>query len=103
MVINNEISFLSRGTIVVYAMLFKDMDKEVFHMTETVMETNALQEVLLKLIPTEKVRVKEVGGVIQLLPVKEDAKSPLRGLASDSKLTVDRFLAITHDEKEMTR
>ena len=26
---------------------------------------------------------------------------PLRGLAADSELTVDKFLAMTHDEKEM--
>ena len=70
-------------------------------MTETVMETNALPELLLKLIPTERVRVKEVGGVIQLLPIKESSCSPLRGLAADSKLTVDSFISMTHDEKEM--
>lgn len=26
---------------------------------------------------------------------------PLRGLAADSSLTVDEFLTMTHDEKEM--
>ena len=70
-------------------------------MMETVMNTNTLPEFLFKMIPTEKVRVKEIDGMIQLMPVKENADCPLRGLAADSTLTVEKFLAMTHDEKEM--
>ena len=37
--------------------------------------------------------------------IKKQDKRPdfssLRGLAADSNLTVDKFLAMTHDEKEM--
>ena len=70
-------------------------------MVETVMNTKALPEVLLKLIPTEKVRVIETDGMTQLMPVNENADCPLRGLAADSELTVDQFFAMTHDEKEL--
>ncbi|MCL1912897.1 MAG: hypothetical protein FWG10_03205 [Eubacteriaceae bacterium] len=69
-------------------------------MAETVINTNDLLEFLLKLIPTEKVRIKEIDGIIQLVPVRESTDCPLLGIAADSKLTVDKFLAITHDEKE---
>jgi len=42
-------------------------------MTETVMSTKALPEILFKLIPTEKVRIKEMNGAIQIIPVEENA------------------------------
>ena len=71
-------------------------------MTERVINTRALPEVLLELITTEKVKVNQVNGVISLTPIEENKDDcPLRGLAADSNLTVDRFLAMTHDEKEM--
>ena len=70
-------------------------------MVETVINTNALPEVLFKLISTEKVRIKEIDGMIQLVPFKENIDCPLRGLAADSNLTVEKFLAMTHDEKEL--
>lgn len=54
------------------------------------------------MIRAEKVKVSETNGIISLTPIME-AKSgcPLRGLAAESSLTVDKFLALTHDEKEM--
>ena len=64
-------------------------------MTETVMNINALPEFLFKLIRTEKVRVNETDGVIQLMPVKENADCTigLRGMfAGDPNMTVDKFL-----------
>ncbi|MCL1829253.1 MAG: hypothetical protein FWG32_07135 [Oscillospiraceae bacterium] len=70
-------------------------------MTETVMNTKAFPDILFKLIPTERVCVKEMNGVIQLIPVIESADCPLLGLTADSGLTVDRFLAMTHNETEM--
>ena len=42
-------------------------------MTETVVNTNTLPEILFRLITTEKVRVKELDGMIQLTPVIESA------------------------------
>jgi hypothetical protein len=40
--------------------------------------------------------------IISLTPILEiKGNCPLRGLAADSKLTVDKFLAMTHDEKEL--
>jgi hypothetical protein len=41
-------------------------------MTEMVLNTTALPETLFRLIQTEKVRVKEIDGMIQLMPVKEN-------------------------------
>ena len=40
-------------------------------MTESIMNTNALPEILLKLIPTDKVRVMEIDGEIRLIPLQE--------------------------------
>jgi len=64
-------------------------------MSETVMNTKALSEVLFKLIKTKKVRVKESNGIIQLMPVKdsEDCTIGLRGiLAGYDDMSVDKFL-----------
>ena len=75
-------------------------------MTETVMYTNALSEVLLKLIPTEKVRVKEIDGEIRLTPVQEsiDYIAQLRGsLADYPEMSVDRFLERKRADKELDR
>jgi hypothetical protein len=70
-------------------------------MTETIINTNTLPEILIKIIPTEKVCVKELNGIIQLMPIKENTDCFLRGFASDSNLTVDKFLSMTHDKTEM--
>ena len=73
-------------------------------MSEIVMNTTALPEILFKLIPTEKVRVKEIGGIIQLVPVKENADCTigLRGiLAGYDELSVDKFLERKHADKEL--
>jgi len=71
-------------------------------MSEMVLNTSTLPEPLFRLIRTEKVTVNEANGVISLIPVKENKSNcPLRGIAADSSLTVDSFLAMTHDETEM--
>ena len=73
-------------------------------MTEIVMNTNALPEILFKLIPTEKVRVKEMGGIVELMPVKEntDCTIGLRGMfAGCTDMTIDKFLERKHADKEL--
>ena len=71
-------------------------------MTEMILNTSMLPEPLLRLIRAEKVKVNELNGVISLTPIVEiKSDCPLRGLAADSNLTVDSFLDMTHDEKEM--
>ena len=73
-------------------------------MTDTVMSTFALPDILFKLIKTKKVRVKESDGVIQLMPVKENADCTigLRGMfAGDSNMTVDKFLERMRADKEL--
>jgi len=73
-------------------------------MSETVMNINALPEFLIKIMPTEKVRVKEMDGIVQLMPVKEntDCTIGLRGLfAGDPNMTVDKFLERKHADKEL--
>jgi hypothetical protein len=68
-------------------------------MAEMVLNTNTLPEPLYRLIRTEKVKVNETNGVINLIPILQiENECPLRGLAADSNLTVDRLLAMTHDE-----
>jgi hypothetical protein len=73
-------------------------------MTDTVMNTTALPEILFKLIRTEKVHVKETDGVIQLMPVKENADCTigLRGMfAGDPDMTVDKFLERKRADKDL--
>jgi hypothetical protein len=73
-------------------------------MTEMVLNTKALPEFLFKLIPTEKVRVKEIDGMVQLMPVKEniDCTVGLRGiLAEYDEMSVDKFLERKRADKEL--
>ena len=75
-------------------------------MTETVMNTRALRDVLHRLIPTERVRVTEIDGMVQLVPVKENADCTigLRGIfAGCSDMTVDRFLERKRADKVFER
>ena len=73
-------------------------------MTDTVTTTKVLPEILLKLIKTEKVRVKESDGVIQLMPVKEtiDCTVGLRGILADyPEMSVENFLKRKRADAEM--
>ncbi|MCL2486444.1 MAG: hypothetical protein FWE86_02450 [Oscillospiraceae bacterium] len=73
-------------------------------MTDTVMYRNALPELLFRLIPTEKVRVTEADGVVQLVPIKEtdDCTVGLRGLfAGCPAMSVDKFLERKHADKDL--
>ena len=70
---------------------------------ETVMNTNTLPDFLLGIIPTEKVRVKEVGGEIRLIPVQEQTKRPrseMRGILKGKVFMSDDFDAPLEEMKE---
>ncbi|MDR1013970.1 MAG: hypothetical protein LBL86_03210 [Coriobacteriales bacterium] len=56
-------------------------------MTEMVLSKSTLQETLLHLIPTERVKLREDGGVISLTPVRETSK--MRGVARGSSFTTE--------------
>ena len=70
-------------------------------MSEMVLSVNALPETLLKMIPTERVKLRQTGNVISLTPFREVTKDecPLLGLTAGSRLTVDKFLAMTREDK----
>ena len=75
-------------------------------MAESVINTKSLPDVLFRLIPTEKVRVREIDGVIQLMPVKEttDCTIGLRGMfAAYPEMSVDKFLERKHADKKLER
>ena len=70
-------------------------------MSEMVLSVNSLQETLFKMIPTERVKLRQKDGIISLIPFREVTKDecPLLGIAVDSTLTVDKFLAMTREDK----
>jgi hypothetical protein len=71
-------------------------------MSELVLTTNTLPEPLIRLIHTEKIRVDKTNGIVSLTPIEDSSNDcPLLGLAADSRLTVDSFLSMTHDELEI--
>ena len=73
-------------------------------MAETVLNIAALPEFLVKIIPTERVRVKEMDGIVQLMPVQEnvDCTIGLRGiLANYDDMSVDKFLERMRTDKEL--
>lgn len=70
-------------------------------MSEMVLSVSSLQETLYKLIPTAKVKLRQDDGVISLIPLQEITKDecPLLGIAAGSTLTVEKFLAMTREDK----
>jgi hypothetical protein len=73
-------------------------------MNETIIQTKTFPDILFKLIPTERVRVKEFDGIVQLVPVKEneDCTIGLRGiLAEYPEMSVDKFLERCRADKEL--
>ncbi|MCL2388023.1 MAG: hypothetical protein FWC89_10820 [Defluviitaleaceae bacterium] len=70
-------------------------------MPEMVLSVSSLQETLFKMIPTERVKLRQNDGIISLIPFREVTKDecPLLGIAADSTLTVDKFLAMTREDK----
>ena len=71
-------------------------------MTEKIVNINSLQAYLSKIILAEKVKVTEIDNVITLEAVNdESAECPLFGAAVGSKLTVEKFLAMSREDKEL--
>jgi len=70
-------------------------------MSEMVLSVKALPETLFKMIPTERVKLRQTGNIISLTPIREVTKGecPLLGLTAGSRLTVDKFLAMTREDK----
>jgi hypothetical protein len=71
-------------------------------MTEMVIKTKTLPEPLFRLIPTERVKVREVRGEIRLTPIKETiADCPLLGMFADGKISTEKFIENKRAEKEL--
>ena len=73
-------------------------------MAEMVLNTSALPEPLIRLIPTQTIRVKKVDEVIQLTPImdKTDCTIGLRGILEDcDDLSVNKFLERKRINKEL--
>jgi len=73
-------------------------------MTANVVEINALPDLLYSLFSTEKVRVSESNGIVQVEPIKDeiDCTIGLRGMfAGDSNMTVEKFLERARADKEL--
>jgi len=69
-------------------------------MIEMVLDTNTLPEPLLRLIKTEKIKVRETDGEIRLTPIADTGKGcPLRGLCADGRLSSYAFMERKHAEK----
>ena len=68
-------------------------------MNDLILNASVLPEPLLRMIRTDKVRVRETDGVITMMPV-EDVSCPLLGLLADYEdYTLDSFLKRKHAEK----
>ena len=70
-------------------------------MSEIILSVKALPETLFEMIPTERVKLRRTGNIISLTPLNEVTKDecPLLGLTAGSSLTVDKFLAMTREDK----
>ncbi|MDR1328998.1 MAG: hypothetical protein LBK23_05290 [Oscillospiraceae bacterium] len=92
-------------------------------MTERVMNIDAVPSYLTATLHSGKVKVRESGGEIRIVPITENATTDrflaikhaailaedkmrrlyaLCGSGADLEMTVDSFLVMTHDEAELS-
>ncbi|MCL2398537.1 MAG: hypothetical protein FWC91_02185 [Defluviitaleaceae bacterium] len=74
-------------------------------MSEIILDINAVPSYLIATLRVKKVKVQEANHVITILPIEEsvakkDYSCPFLGIASDSKLTVDKFLEWKSEERD---
>ncbi|MCL2578338.1 MAG: hypothetical protein FWE27_09910 [Defluviitaleaceae bacterium] len=76
-------------------------------MSNTVMDINALPQLLLQLFSTSRVSVSETDGGIHVVPLKEENKKEssidgLIGILADyPEMSVDKFLARMREDAEL--
>ncbi|MDR3121235.1 MAG: hypothetical protein LBU58_07885, partial [Clostridiales bacterium] len=77
-------------------------------MTERVMNVTAVQSYLVNVLHTNKVKVREVNQVITIESAEEIVAAngkkyscPFLGTAKGGSLTVDKFLEMKQEEKEL--
>ena len=73
-------------------------------MAEIVLSVKTLPETLFRMLPTEKVKVRKINGEVHLIPMQEKSNAsdcPLLGLYADGKLTVDKHLAWSREDKTL--
>lgn len=69
-----------------------------------ILETKILPEVIFKMIKTDKIEVVEQDGNVILMPIsREREKHPLQGKYKDCGFTLDEFIAMTREDKELER
>jgi len=76
-------------------------------MSQTVMNTKCLPDILFGLIQTEQVIVYEADGEVRLVPVAKTGEGiigcPLRGMFVGNNSAVDTFIAKKQAEKKLER
>ncbi|MCL2096236.1 MAG: hypothetical protein FWH10_04945 [Oscillospiraceae bacterium] len=75
-------------------------------MTEKVMDINAIYSYLGMTLNSKKARVRESDRIITIIPIDEattekNFSCPLLGIADGSNLTVEKFLAMSREDKEL--
>jgi hypothetical protein len=70
------------------------------------MNIDAIQAFLATMFETKKVRIREVESGVLVEPIAEtisdeEYNCPLLGIAADSTLTVDKFLEMKREEREL--
>jgi len=72
-------------------------------MTEIVLDTKVLPEMVFSKISTNKVKFYENNGTITLTPIFEEKPrfKHLRGMFSDGKISVEDFFQETQRDKEL--
>ena len=83
-----------------------NIERGVLIMTELVVDRNSIQEHIFRLIKTDKIVLREVGGEVHLAPTSEsvDYIKELRGsLADYPDMSVDNFLRRMREDKELDK
>jgi hypothetical protein len=71
-------------------------------MTEMILETSTLPETIMRLIHTKNVKMRELGGKIEITPIcEEESDCPLLGMFADGKVSSYKFESQKRAEKEL--
>jgi len=74
-------------------------------MTEMVLDINAIPSYLTTTLRSKKVKVREANNIVTIVPVEDSIATknyscPFLGIATDSSVTVDRFLEWKREERD---
>ena len=70
-------------------------------MSETVVSVQAMTDILMNLVKTKMVKIREANGVVTLIPIKEQEECSLYGFLGEGKFSTERYFEQKRLDKEL--